>query len=86
MLRHEHEDAVQFVSFVLKRLSEVRKMISNGKNLNEIKAYLSRERYELNTKLEDFRNAAPSEMFFVNRHTSDMNEKYSEMRQLNVRL
>ena len=86
MLRHEHEDAVQFVSFVLKRLSEVRKMISNGKTLNEIKAYLSRERYELSAKLEDFRNAAPSEMFFVNRHTNDMNEKYSEMRQLNFRL
>ena len=86
MLRHEHEDAVQFVSFVLKRLSEVRKMISNGKTLDEIKAYLSRERYELSAKLEDFRNAAPSEMFFVNRHTNDMNEKYSEMRQLNFRL
>ena len=86
MLRHEHEDAVDFVDFVLKRLSEVRKMISMGKKWNEIKSYLFGERYELSAKLNEFRNTAMTEMFFVNRHASDMNEKYSEMRQLQSRL
>jgi len=86
VLRQEHKDATEFVDFVLKRLSEVRKMLTLGSEEDEIRSYLSSERYALSVKLEEFRNTAPSQMFFVNSHTNDMNMKYSEMRQLTSRL